>query len=685
MGKKGSKVGALNRKKAEAGSEQAEKRIVILDPEKCKPNSAAFAYLKRAAGQCGLDYCMTVTKKTITVSERACATCVTRCKQAPGDAISVIKLPTNLTTDTTHRYGPNSFKLHGIPSPRPGTVLGLLGTNGTGKSTSLSILMGRVKPNLGRLDDPPDWADIVSYYRGSALQNYFTRLLENKLTVVIKPQLEASFARRLSGKRVGDMLRKRDERKVMDRVVKELDLEHVLDREVQQLSGGELQRFAIGATICRKADVYMFDEASSFLDVKQRLQVTDKIRALVHDADEWPNGELDCMKKYVVVVEHDLAVLDYMSDYVQCLYGAPGAYGVVTSSSRVRNGINQFLAGYIQNENMRFRPTELTFKVRTSDFVVGNDDDVDESEVKKSDTGRLGVVRYPDMTKSHKKKSKDGEKEESSFTLHVERGNFRDSEVIALMGENGTGKTTFMELLAGRAKEQRGKEGTIGQHADTQTEGVNPSLASLGVAYKTQAMNPKMRKFQGTVQQIMERDINRALGDRLFRLLVLKPLLIDKIEDLNVSSLSGGEMQRLSIALCLGTPAAVYLIDEPSAGLDCEQRVVAAKVMKRWITNHLGRTCFLVEHDFVMAAAMADRVIVYEGKPGVECWARSPCAVADGFNVFLKALGVTLRRDPINFRPRINKKNSQKDKLQKKAGEYYLFDDDDSDDDDDDL
>jgi len=675
----GKKKNNISRKQAADGAEQAEKRIIILDPDKCKPNSTAFSYLKRYSGTCPTGKeCIIATKKTIRVVEQACPTCVTRCKQAPGDAISVVKLPSNLTTDTTHRYGPNSFKLHGLPAPRPGSVLGLLGTNGTGKSTSLSILMGKTKPNLGQLELSPTWEDIVTYYRGSSLQSYFTKLLESKLTVVLKPQLEASFAKRLSGKKVGEMLRKRDDRKIMDRVVKELELEHVLDREIQQLSGGELQRFTIGATLCKNADVYMFDEPSSFLDVKQRLKVTDMIRSLVHGGkEEWPNGEIDAGKKYVIVVEHDLAVLDYMSDYVQCLYGQAGAYGVVTATARVRNGINQFLAGYIQQENMRFRAHELTFKVRTQDFIV-DDSENDGANDAKDKKDVLGLVRYPDMSKSFGKKEEGSDAK--SFTLHVEGGTFRDGEVIALMGENGTGKTTFMELLAGTCKEQRGKEGTIGQ--SQAKGGVNPSLAAFGVAYKTQAMNPKLRKFKGTVQQVMERDINRALGDRLFRLLVIKPLSIDKIEDLNVASLSGGEMQRLSIALCLGTQARVYLIDEPSAGLDCEQRVIAAKVMKRWITNHLGRTCFLVEHDFVMAATMADRVIVYEGQPGIECTARSPCGVADGFNMFLKNLGVTLRRDPINFRPRINKKNSRKDQLQKKAGEYYLFDDDDEDDDD---
>jgi len=660
----------------EATGDEAIKRIVVIDPEKCTPNSAAFAHLKRHSGGCGKD-CIQARKKQIIVSEFACAVCLNRCKQCPGDAVSVVNLPSNLTTDTTHRYGPNSFKIHALPVPRPGHVLGLLGTNGTGKSTAISILCGRIKPNLGHVEPPmPEWAEIIKYYRGSDLQNYFKNLIEDNIKVTVKPQLDAGFARRLKGKSVRELMEARDERGMLDRYAKELDLEHVLDRQIQDLSGGELQRFAVACTLCRNADVYMFDEATSFLDVKQRLQVTECIRSLVHGGDaEWgKGGEMIATRKYVVVVEHDLAILDYMSDFVQCLYGESGAYGVVTPRSRVRNGINQFLAGYIPSQNMRFRNYELTFKVTTSDFLVNADEDGDgDTTDGKKKGAKMGLLKYPDMTKTMKRCDDEG-KVISQFTLRVTSGNFRDGECIVLMGENGTGKTTFMELLAGRNKEQRGKEKSIGSYDSKNIEdGVNPSLASLGVSYKTQGTNPKLRRFKGSVQALLEQEINPALADRLFRLLVIKALKIDNLSDLPVASLSGGEMQRLSITLCLGKPALVYLIDEPSAGLDCEQRIIAAKVMKRWVVNHLNKTIFLVEHDFVMAASMADRAIVYEGTPGIDCTALTPCSVADGFNMFLKNLDVTFRRDPINLRPRINKKNSRLDKIQKKNGEYYLF------------
>merc|ERR1719213_1377444 len=97
---------------------------------------------------------------------------------------------------------------------------------------------------------------------------------------------------------------------------------------------------------------------------------------------------------------------------------------------------------------------------------------------------------------------------------------------------------------------------------------------------------------------------------------VAKPMMIDPLMDFSVQNLSGGELQRVAITLALGKPADVYLIDEPSAYLDSEQRLHAAKVIKRFIL-HAKKTAFVVEHDFIMATYLADRVIVFEGTPSI--------------------------------------------------------------------
>ena len=283
-------------------------------------------------------------------------------KKCPFEAVQIINLPKDLDRNTTHRYGPNSFKLHRLPMPRPGQVLGLVGTNGIGKSTALKVLAGKLKPNLGQYDAPPDWEDVLTHFRGSELQNYFTKILEDTLKATIKPQYVDHIPRAVRGQ-VGKLLRQKDERSeledwdVMDWAAETAELKHVLDREVGVLSGGELQRFAIAAVTVQHSDVYMFDEPSSYLDVKQRLTAAHMIRQLLE-------GDLGS-SRYVMVVEHDLAVLDYLSDYVTVLYGQPGGYGVVTMPFSVRVGINAFLAGYIPTENLRFRDDSLTFKVST--------------------------------------------------------------------------------------------------------------------------------------------------------------------------------------------------------------------------------------------------------------------------------------------------------------------------------
>ncbi|EIW69827.1 hypothetical protein TREMEDRAFT_61598 [Tremella mesenterica DSM 1558] len=150
---------------------------------------------------------------------------------------------------------------------------------------------------------------------------------------------------------------------------------------------------------------------------------------------------------------------------------------------------------------------------------------------------------------------------------------------------------------------------------------------------------------------------------------------LENIMDQDVQTLSGGELQRVAICLVLGVPADVLLIDEPSAYLDSEQRIHAAKVIKKFVMSS-KQTAFIVEHDFIMATYLADRVIVFDGKPAVESYARTPEGLLTGMNKFLKSLDITFRRDPTNYRPRINKMDSLKDAEQKQSGSYFFVDTD---------
>ncbi|XP_063374690.1 protein Pixie [Cydia amplana] len=594
-------------------------RIAIVNADRCKPKRCRQECKKSCPVVRMGKLCIEVTPndKIATISEELCIGCGICVKKCPFDAITIINIPSNLEKHTTHRYSKNSFKLHRLPIPRPGEVLGLVGQNGIGKSTALKILAGKQKPNLGRYSDPPDWQEILSHFRGSELQNYFTKILEDDLKALIKPQYVDQIPKAVKGT-VGQLLDRKNDTNNIDQICKMLDLSHIRGREIAALSGGELQRFAIAMVCIQNGDIFMFDEPSSYLDVKQRLNAARTIRSLIHP------------DKFIIVVEHDLSVLDYLSDFICCLYGVPGAYGVVTMPFSVREGINIFLDGFVPTENMRFRTESLVFKVAES---------ATEEEIK-----RMNHYEYPEMSKKM-----------GDFYLRVKPGEFSDSEILVLLGENGTGKTTFIRMLAGNLEPEEGA-GTLPQ---------------LHISYKPQKISPKS---QGLVRSLLHDKIRDAYIHPQFITDVMKPMKIEEIMDQEVQNLSGGELQRVALVLCLGKPADVYLIDEPSAYLDSEQRLVAAKVIKRFIL-HAKRTGFVVEHDFIMATYLADRVIVFEGTPSSDATAHAPQSLLNGMNKFLELLGITFRRDPNNFRPRINKHSSVKDMEQKRAGQYFFLED----------
>jgi ATP-binding cassette subfamily E protein 1 len=545
-------------------------------------------------------------KKPI-IDEDLCTGCGICIKKCPFDAISIVKLPQELNGECIHSYGVNEFKLFRLPIPRDGILIGLVGRNGTGKSTALRVLSGELQPNFGVPEAKTDWTLVLDRYRGTLLHEYFSQLSERKRKIVHKPQHVDKLGAVIKGK-IGVVLKQIDERGKLSELIADLELTHILKRDASVLSGGELQRVAIAAAMCREANVYIFDEPSSYLDIHQRIRVARIIRKLLQDG------------KSVLVAEHDLAMLDYLSDEVYLVYGQPGSYGVVSHVHPTRSGINDYLTGFLPDENMRFREEPIRFHVRPP------------REIDFESQSRL---EWPRITEKI-----------GDFHLQVDSGYVAAGEIIGVLGPNGIGKTTFIKQLV----EHYGKSGQN----------------QLQVSYKPQYISSA---FDGTVQELLTSVVD-DYASALFNDEVIRPLSINKLLERRIKELSGGELQRVAITACLGKSAQVYLLDEPSAFLDVEERLNVAKAVRHLVDTRQAYG-FVVEHDIVAQDFLADRMMVFNGTSGLKGFSSNPMPLREAMNAFLADMDITFRRDPDTKRPRINKLDSKLDKEQKSSREFY--------------
>jgi len=597
-------------------------RLAVIDRELCSPQACGLYLCRKSCpiNRSGQE-CITVSEldKKPLIGEDLCIGCGICVKKCPKSAIDVVNLPAELNEMPIHRYGQNLFSLYRIPVPKKDSVIGLIGPNGVGKSTVLNILSGNLKPNTGLLKRKEiPWEEIIERFKGTELQDYLEKLSLQKIRSAYKPQKVDIIPKLWKGK-VSDMLKKvAKESKVEGGeatfgpesvVVKNLKIQGMLDKEIKDLSGGELQLLAIAATMLKEADFYFFDEPSSYLDAYERLLVAKEIRKLSE-------------KAVVMVVEHDLAVADYLADYTHILYGKPGTFGVVSKPYGVRVGINTYLEGYIQEENVRFRPEPIIF-----------------SRVAKTSEKTKPLLEFSGFEKSL-----------GSFSLKTEPGTLHMGEVIGILGPNSTGKTTFIRMLAGLLKPDNGE-----------------AISGKKLAYKPQRIMLEGDAQNDTVEQSI-RNINEKLSteDRT----LLRNLGVEKLFLRTMHSLSGGELQAVFISSCLLQEADILLLDEPSAFLDVEQRLRVAKLIRQ-LAESKDIPCFVVDHDLQFLDAVSDRVMVFEGIPGKKGHGLKPCALEEGMNRLLKSLGVTYRRDPHTGRPRANKPGSQKDGEQKESGRYY--------------
>ena len=602
----------------------ADDSIAVVDLDRCQPDRcnyecANYCPPNRTGKECiterGEDT-LEGDPNQIRISEEICLgeTCGICVEKCPFDAIEIINLPSELEEEPVHRYGENAFALYGLPTPEPGNVTGILGPNGIGKSTAVHGLAGEMVPNLGDYESESDWDRVLDRFRGTGLQNYLASLKDGDVSVARKPQYVDQIPKQFDGN-TRELLERTDERGALDELIDRLNIGPVMDQNIDSISGGELQRVAIAACLARDADFYFLDEITPYLDIGQRMIVARLIRELADD---------DAADRSMLVVEHDLAILDLLADTLHVAYGEPGAYGVITDPKSVRNGINEYLKGYLNNENMRIRPSAITFEEHAPRVAS------------RSET----LIEYPDLSKSYG----DGE-----FELHVEGGAINRSEVLGIVGPNGIGKSTLAKLFAGSLEPDTGELDF-----------------ALDIAYKPQYIE---------IDQPMRVDaflssITDEFGSSYWNTEVAQPLQLERIMEQNLTDLSGGERQRVAIAACLSEDADLYLLDEPSAHLDVEQRVRATTAIRRYAENH-DATVMVIDHDIYMIDLLADRLMVFDGEPAQRGRAAPPQEMRDGMNEFLADLDITFRRDERTGRPRINKPGSQLDSSQKRDGEYY--------------
>ncbi len=593
-----------------ASNKNSRRFVVVIDQEEIEPDLARETVINydplNRAGKEGGFYIDEKEELHIAEEDVMEAHKMAINKYPHEGAIKMIQLPSE-EGEKVHQFHENSFRLYGLPAPDEGNVVGIIGENGTGKSVALKILAGDIRPNLGNFEDPPDWGKIQERYRGTELQNHFDELASGEVEAALKPQNVEDIPNAYEGK-VQQLLEGVAERKDVEEVAEQLDIEKLLGRKVGVLSGGELQRVAIASTILKEADIYMIDEPSSFLDVKQRLKAGRQIRNL-------------SQQKPVIAVEHDLATLDLVSDRINIFFGDPGSYGMVSNALSSKEGVNRYLEGYLPSDNLRIRSDEIKF------------DRSKRSQVEKKSV----VAKFDEMSKDF------GEEE---FELETSPGTIHEEEILAIFGENGLGKTVFAKMLAGAIEPDKGDS------------------LDIDISYKPQYLETEDETVEEAISKVADPN------SRKFETRIAEPLKLEPLYEQKLTELSGGELQRVGIAICLAKDADLYLLDEPSAYLDVESRVELGKTLKRF-ARKTEKPLLVIDHDLLLLDYISDRGIVFRGEPGVSGEFTELMEIEEAMNTFLKEVEITFRKDPESGRPRANKPGSQKDQQQRKSGEYY--------------
>ena len=464
-------------------------RLAIVDNEKLKNlEDKKIIQSKCPVNKMGGE-CITLDEKDkLLIDEKLCTGCGICVKFAKNDSISIINLPDEKKMGVIHQYGKNTFRIFDLPQINLNSNTGIIGRNGIGKSTIINILSNILKANFGDYknlieDDKNYFKMLNEKFKGSTLQNFFIKLEKKELIISYKPQQIIDIPKFFKGKAI-DLLKKKccDEKIIID-FAKKLGINKILNRNIENLSGGELQRVAILSTIIKQdSNFLIYDEISNYLDIFQRLNVSKIIKQ---------NSE----NKTQLFVEHDLIVLDYLCDYIHIAYGQVSNYGALSGIKNSSVGINTYLSGFLKEENIKFRDKEIRF------------DKMNIVETNKIET----LTSWENFSTTR-----------GDFSLDVESGNIKKGEIIGIIGENGLGKTTFIKEMKISQEENLNisyKEQLIEVSENSVFEELSKFENLYNTFYKTYVLTPLR------IKSLYEKKISTLSGGELQRFSICKCLM----------------------------------------------------------------------------------------------------------------------------------------------------------------
>ncbi len=554
----------------------------------------------------GSDCIHEANDKKAGIDEILCSGCGICPKVCPFDAITIINLPDMKDKDPVHQYGPNGFRIFDLPLIQENSITGIMGRNGIGKSTVINVLSNTTKANFSKFGN--EKINEKEYFKH--LNDLFKgTALQNYFNKLEKGQIKISY----KPQQIINI-----PQVFTGKVIELLSKVNPDKAKIEKLA----KKLNIANILDREIKVISGGElqrvaiCSSLLKHDSNLFIFDEITNYLDIYERLNTSRLikdQTKDKSAIVVEHDLVVLDYLVDFTHIMYGQPSAYGMLTGIKAAKVGINDYLQGYSKEENVRFRDKAISFD-------------------KESITESKKII---EIAKWEPETIKVGD-----FSLDISEGEIKEGEILGIIGRNALGKSTFIKHIAAKGFENA-------------TISLKPQL---------------IPRNENTVQD--ELCIYPNFTDNFYQIYVLEPLNIAPLLQKKTNELSGGELQRYAIAKCLLENSQIYLLDEPTAFLDIEDRLKIAKMLKNFIMLK-NKSAFIIDHDLVFMDYLSDRLLVFQGEPSIKGTASSPKSMRDGMNSFLKELDITFRRDDSNKRPRVNKTGSVKDQEQKKIDEYY--------------